>query len=606
MNNVIVLLIDSVFSECLGKNKTQISSTPFIDELVKESVFAPNIYSFGPYTDAATKGLYCGNRTLDDYGYYFGLNSSEYNHFKLFKENGYETYGIYYPYYLLSSKIEKNIDHSIYTSGFKYISVWGGKYEYYAKIKEQRQLTDLEYDILEKCVELVFDCWMNFYNNVEKYPESRIIVKELINEELNATGCKGLRREFKKYLNNKREYIDELLMQGMQHPLAQVNEFDYGKKEDIEFVKKIYAEYKKEFSNISKVNLGKNLKNNFINIKKSKDSIISYLKTHDITELRYFGNYGMLMLAMKMMKERSLKPQWQDLASLDKQIEALFSCLENRDSTKPFYASLHALEPHHNVSFFSFDSFDDGKIAEEIEYIKPLIKGCGADFSGNLLYQLSLRYVDLCVKRLFRKLEEKDMLETTTVMLVADHGSSYFFNPVRTRVVNTFHKENYNIPLLIWQKKAKKEYIGKYEKLYSSDDVFPTLCDLLGLEAPKQFTGKSIVSNKDGREYIITEYMGPGVPDMISKEVWISIRNKYYVIAYKNKISQPLDIYHPYLIYDLQKDPKEINNWVNIVDINKNKEIQNMVGIIEKRYRKIQIDTNAFLRELKDFSIIDK
>lgn len=93
MNNVITILVDSVFSECISSRKTKASSTPFIDTLLKDSIYTPNMYSFGPYTNAATKGLYCSVPTLEDYGYYFGINASEYNPYRLFKENGYETYG---------------------------------------------------------------------------------------------------------------------------------------------------------------------------------------------------------------------------------------------------------------------------------------------------------------------------------------------------------------------------------------------------------------------------------------------------------------------------------------------------------------------------------
>jgi len=598
MKNVIVLLIDSVFSECLGDSKTKISCTPFIDSLRDKSIFAPNVYSYGPYTDAASKALYCGNRTLDDYGYFFGLNSSEYNHFRVFQESGYETFGLYYPYYLLGSGIEKYIDHSLYTSGFKYVSVWGGKFEYYAKEQKKRELTSQEYDVLIKCLEMVFDCWSLFYKNIETKKESSEITDTIVNKKELRSGSVGLAEEHARFENSPQEYINEVLKLGMDHPLATVNEFDYGREEDIAFNKEIYEKNEKFFKDASRVNTIRNLVNNPISIKKSFSCISSFLKSKNKDDLRYFGNYGMLFGYCELMKKRSLMPKWQDICSLNKQIETLLNNIDKRDddSDKPFYASLHALEPHHNISLFSYDSFDHELVSEELEYLYPVIKECGKKFKGNLFYSLSLRYVDLCVKRLFEQLEKRGLLNNTTVMLVSDHGTSYFFDPVRNYVVNTFHKENYNIPMLIWDEKMPKETAGIYAGAYSSDDVFPTLCDVVGVEIPKGFTGLSMLKNKDGREYVMTEYMGPGVPDMLQKDLWIAIRNKNYVIAYKNSISEKLEKDKPFCIYNLRSDPLEKKNYAKKkVD---NEELIFLKNIVEKRYCEIQQETHDYLKKI--------
>lgn len=595
MNNVIVLLIDSVFSECLGTRRTEISSTPFIDSLKESAVYAPNVYSYGPYTDAASKALYCANKALDDYGYFFGLSSSEYNHFRLFYENGYETFGLYYPYYLLPSSVEKYIDHSIYTGGFKYTSVWGGKFEYYAKIKKTRPLTETEYKLLIKCTEVVFDSWLLFYDNIENV-ENGYIVKPLLNPRLNGSGKIGLEEEIAKFKKDPIAYIDVVLELGMSHPLASVNEYDYGRDQDVEFIRSIYKENKKFFSKLSRVNTLRNLKNNPLSIKKSFKNVGKFLKTKDKTELRYFGNYGMLLGHTGLMKKRSLGAKWQDLCSLNKQLEALFNNLDMRKDgeKRPFYASLHALEPHHNISFFSYDSLDHNVIKEELKYIQPVIDGCGKKFSGNLLYQVALRYVDLCIKRMYAELEKRNLLENTTVMLVSDHGTSYTFSPVRTRVVNTFHKENYNIPMLIWSKNIEKEKCGTYESVYCSDDVYPTLCDVVGITTPDCFTGSSMIQNKTGRDYVITEYMGPGVPDMIQKDVWISIRNYKYVIAYKNSIAADLNTGKPFCIFDLSKDPLENNNIAG--KIADNDEILRLKKLVNNRYEEIRGETKTFLK----------
>jgi hypothetical protein len=590
-SNVITILIDSVYSGCTGTQKTKTSSTPFIDSMLEHSFYAPNLYSYGPYTDAATKGLYCANRTLDDYGYFFGINSSETNHFKIFKELGYETFGFYYPYYLIGSRVEQFIDHSIYTTGFKYISVWNGKFEYYAKVKKQRALSDIEYALLMKCTDLVFDCWILFYSNIRQQRLSDSIIKDIFNVDLQGTGEKRLLEEFAVFNEDKKKYIDGVLDLGMQHPLAKINEYDFGRKEDLDFVAKIYDAFPEFFKKVKRKNKISNIKNNPINIGKVCRKTITAIKNKDKSELRYMTNYGMLLFETELMQKRSVKPQWQDLASLNKQIDVMLKCLDERsDKNKPFYVSLHALEPHHNISFFSFDCFDMKQIGEELEYLEPLLTGCGKDFRGSLIYQLSLRYVDFCIKKLVDALIERGIADDTTIMLVSDHGTSYSFDPVRTHVVNTFHKENYNVPLMIYNSKASKKI---YNGFAMSAEVFPTLLDFIGLKYDKRFYGKSIYNSVDCHEYVITEYMGPGVPDMISRDFWISIRNNHYVIAYKIGLNQDFKASTPCIIYDLSEDKYELTNCAGRIKYND--EIKHLLRILEKRYIEICEETRKYI-----------
>lgn len=607
-NNCITILIDSVFADCISSKKTSLTSTPFIDEIAKSSLVADNIYSYGPYTDAATIGLYNGIPTLSNFGYYYGINSSDYNHFRVFNENGYETYGLFYPYYLLSSKVRKYINHPIYTCGFKYSSVWNGKFEYFSKIREKRNLTDFEYKMMEKCVEMVFNCWIGFYEEINKNAESQIIVKTLYDKTINGLGLSQLKIEFKKFDNNRRDYINELLTLGMNHPLARVNEFDYGKECDKQFLKEIYKRHKKFIRKLKIRNFFCNVRNTSFSVKKAIKSIYRFILTRDKVYLRYIANYGMLLFSPQMMIKRSLKQRnWQEMASLDKQINTFFENIDCRsEKNVPFYASLHVLEPHHNISFFSFDCFDIKQIDSEIEYISPLIDNCGRKFGGNLLYQLSLRYVDLCVKRLFEGLEKRGMLEHTTIALVADHGSSYFFNPLRTHVVNSFHKENYNIPLLIFNQHLNKGIIGKYNGYYMSEDILPTLFGINGIPCPKQMKGHKIYESHSDRAYIITEYMGPGVPDMVNKEVWMSVRNSNYVIAYTNSINVKMNLNKPVVVYDLKNDPNELHNIASTISIKnlvENEDVNEMLLALEKRFEEIVRNRDSIMANFDDFYV---
>ncbi len=606
MDNCIAILIDSVYSDCLSDNRTSVSSTPFIDKIAKKSLVAPNIFSYGPYTDAATIGLYNGVPTLSNFGYYYGVNSSEYNHFRVFHDNGYETFGLFYPYYLLSSKVRKDIDHPIYTSGFKYASVWHGKFEYSANIKKKRPLTDWEYDFLEKCLEMVFDCWSGFYEDIESSKEAGSITETLFDSTIGGGGYAQLKEEIKDYYSDKRKYLDRVLEQGMNHNLAKINEFDYGKQQDYEFLGEIYRRNKKFFKKLKGYNLKKNLIYNPFDFKKAIRCLAKYIKTRDVKFFRYFGNYGMLLLSTQMMIKRSLgRRDWQNLASMDKQINTFFEAYDKReDKDKPFYASLHVLEPHNNISFFSFDCFDHKQIEEELKYLSPIM-GKGK-FKGNILYQLSLRYVDLCVKKLFEGLKERGLTDNTTIMLVADHGTSYAFDTVRTHVVNTFHKENYNIPLLIYNKHLPAEIQGRYEGLYTSADILPTLFGVSDIKCPDQMKGHRIYKETKGRDYVITEYMGPGVPDMVNREAWMSVRNNDYVIAYIASLNKKIDLNRPVVFYDLTVDPLEKQNRARSFGKKDREKVEPLLKALEERFNEIRNDRDRILSDFDNFVVTKK
>ena len=115
-NNVIFFFVDSVTWNYVGKNRAYVSPTPFLDSLRSESLVTTKLYSYAPYTDAATRSLFTGRNCLDDYGYFFRTNTSPINHYKAFHDLGYETYDFNYPFYIIGDKQNENIDHRCYNS----------------------------------------------------------------------------------------------------------------------------------------------------------------------------------------------------------------------------------------------------------------------------------------------------------------------------------------------------------------------------------------------------------------------------------------------------------------------------------------------------------
>lgn len=592
MKNVITILVDSVFSDCLGKKKTGISSTPFIDSLIEKGIFSDSVYSYGPYTDAATKGLYSGKPSLSEYGYYYGLNSSKSYHFKAFKDNGYETYGFYYPYYLLGSRVRESIDHSIFVGGFDFPAVWFGKYSYYSKRKKENGLSEVEYSLLLNYTDLMFDCWTFFYEEIEKNQESNSIIKTT---KIPCSGGKALLlKEKATYLNNKRAYVDSIL-DSENCILSSINDYVYDGNIDVDWIKEnVYKRYATFFRKIEQKQFLMNVKNNHFSVPKM------------LSSKRYLSNVMLCLFAGKHYKYVSKRPGWQLNASFQRKIDTMFEVLEKRsDNERPFYFSIHTEEPHNYVSFFSYDIQDDQIINEEINYVKPIVEECSKKFKGNLFYQLSLAYVDLCVKRIYDRLKRMNLLENTSIVLMADHGTSYGYDPIRKSVVNNFHLENYKTPFLMWNSDSPAMN-GKYDGLYSAADVQATICVANKLILPDDYVGCPLFQMPSGREYVITEYMGPGCPDMISKSVWISIRNKRYCLAFINDIDKPFAMDNLCELYDLKNDPYELKNMKKSVDYLKgDEEFLFLFNRCKERFESIVKGKTAFLDKNANRSYLD-
>jgi phosphoglycerol transferase MdoB-like AlkP superfamily enzyme len=299
-----------------------------------------------------------------------------------------------------------------------------------------------------------------------------------------------------------------------------------------------------------------------------------------------------------MMMKHTFDKIWQELPSAKKIINAGIEPIKNRKETKtPFYMFLHTLDLHERISFFSYDITDENIIKEEIDDATRILDNCGEDFKGCLIYQMSINYIDSCIKMLFENLKKLGLYENTTVLICADHGSSYSYYPIRENVVNNFHKENYNIPMLIWKKGLPKMDVNG---MYQSKDIYTTLLDVLNIDIPKQFKGVSMLKNI-GSEYVFTEYMGPGCPDMLTKNVWLSIRNEKYLISFKNAINKEFDKENIYEIYNLKSDSNELENIAKKMVMNE--EIKKLIEIIEKRFYEIKEETEYYIKNLKNINL---
>lgn len=594
--NVVSILVDSVSWDCISTHRTKVSVTPFLDSLQSESITASNLYSQGPYTDAATKSLYTGRDCLDDFAYYSKLNSAPSNHFKAFHDEGYETFGFYYPYYMIGSGIKKYIDHSFYTSGFAFVSEWGGIYSYYAEAVKNRNLTQDEYLILEDHFILMFDVWKSFYQEVLENPSSAtLIIVNIGDFDINnALGI--LTAEENKFKKEPKAYIDNFLRQGRCHLLNTLDRIDIDAAISRVKLRQLYKEEKYFFWKVFINNIRANLWRNRPKLSRIWFNYRRYMRTGDDNCLFFIKNYTRCLRSILSFKRRSLKPLWQFLPSARKEMEGAISSLKERRTNKPFFLSMHVLDPHAFINFFSYDMLDQKDVIdEEFAVMKQFVDELGPNFIGDLSYYLSLRYSDYCLERFCNSLKEMGVWDETVLLIFADHGSSYSYYPLHNNAVNCFDDECYHVPMTLRIPNLEGKVIDSY---HNAKDMFPTLFDCLGIDKPVGFKGSSMLDDTiEKKGYVMTEYMGPGCPDILSRRIWFSIRDENYLVAFKVGIWENFESGELCEVYDLNKDPLA---YQNVNDTIERSEIEYLLNQIRDRYNEVKIETSLFMNKLRE------
>lgn len=593
MNNAICFFIDSVMWDCIGTNRAKVSPTPFLDSLKKEGLVANRLYSHGPYTDAATRSLFTGRNCLDDYGYYFKLNTSPITHYKLFHDAGYETYDFHYPYYIKGSEINKSIDHRIYIGGFEYESEWGGLFYYYNSIIKERDLNDTEIALLKKRLEYMFESWILYLKDATSNPESLLMHKKAFEHYDTARALHILNEEFNKFKEDKRDYVIDFIHQGREHILTTLDDTSIEAFMSPEFmVEYVEKKYMHLFRLIARNNIKANWRKNLPSLKRILWSFKERIEKHDVTSLLFLRRYISNMRTMRQMSQVWKKPRWQYGRSARMDYDTAYDILKERVNKQPFYMFFHVGEPHYMINFFTYDMQDKTVIDEEMKMIYDYVNQLGTDFRGDLPYLLSLRYSDYQIERFCSKLKGLGLWDKTSILVISDHGSSHSGYPLHNKSVNCFDDECYHIPMLIRHPGMKPVEINTYQY---SKDVFPTFADILGIPQSEHFKGRSMLKEKEARPYIITEYMGPGCPDISSRRIWFSGRDSHYIVAYKVGIYEDFEAGELAEVYDLDKDPQGYYNINDKVDRTK---IQYLLDAIKQRYEEIKRDTNQFLEEL--------
>lgn len=164
------------------------------------------------------------------------------------------------------------------------------------------------------------------------------------------------------------------------------------------------------------------------------------------------------------------------------------------------------------------------------------------------LYSGEAAYVDASLKQLFNFLESRGLMENTVVLMVGDHGEALGEKGEETHSYfaynNTIH-----VPMLLYIPGAGS---GRVKTNVCHSDIFPTFCDLLGIDIPSHIQGESVLpviagkarKNRDIYFESLTPYLNRG---------WAPLRG--FIRSDIKFIDLPI-----LEVYNIEDDPNEMQN----------------------------------------------
>jgi arylsulfatase A-like enzyme len=244
------------------------------------------------------------------------------------------------------------------------------------------------------------------------------------------------------------------------------------------------------------------------------------------------------------------------------------------DPSQPFFLFLHLMDPHtHYAPPIAHARLFDPELNQTdsgtYDSLKKFIKGLSPEsLSINeqelrrvaALYDGEIHYVDSQLKRLFRFLQSRGLLENTLVVFTSDHGEEFNDHGSMEGHGWTLYDEVIRIPLIM--RFPENQHGGKrVSSLVQSIDIAPTVLSYVGIDPPAEFEGRNLlplVRGVEGREGEASSF------SLLSRfnQKWAIRTDRYKLVFTRdtkvNFFNVPVT--PGFELYDLARDPLEQDN----------------------------------------------
>lgn len=167
-------------------------------------------------------------------------------------------------------------------------------------------------------------------------------------------------------------------------------------------------------------------------------------------------------------------------------------------------------------------------------------------------YYRMITEVDDEIGELRKLLEEKGIADNTIMIFMGDNG--YYLGERQLADKWLMHDNSLRVPLIIYDPRAKKHH--NVSDMVLNIDIAKTILNIAGVKAPGEYQGISLLPYVNGkkpemvREAVLFEHLWK-LPQIPSSEGIRTEKWKYFRYRFINT---------PEELYDLERDPMEINN----------------------------------------------
>ncbi|MFT5165315.1 MAG: iduronate 2-sulfatase [Saprospiraceae bacterium] len=218
-----------------------------------------------------------------------------------------------------------------------------------------------------------------------------------------------------------------------------------------------------------------------------------------------------------------------------------------------------------NAPFFSVNNLVELKGYTDFKNSPTPLEGSLSKKEARKLkhgYYASVSYVDALIGKVVAKLKQLDIYDNTIIVLWGDHGYKLGEHNSWTKFTN--YKIDNHAPLII-KSHIKAHNQKRINHLTEFVDIYPTLCELAGLETGTHLEGLSLVplmsgSTDLGKEAVFFQFLKESrwaIPEGNEQMGYSILTDEFHYISW---IDWKTKAFTAHELYNLKNDPLENRN----------------------------------------------
>jgi len=251
-------------------------------------------------------------------------------------------------------------------------------------------------------------------------------------------------------------------------------------------------------------------------------------------------------------------PGYRVDAITDKAIEYI-----NHHQHAPFYLFLSYIEPHHQNHLDNYPAPDGYEERYTGRWLPPDLAALGGTAHQHIAgYYGMVKKLDEAFGRLLDALKSLNLTEKTIVLFTSDHGNH--FKTRNSEYKRSCHDSSIRVPTALTGPGFNGG--GKIDQLVSLVDLPPTLLDAAGIPVPEKMQGRSLLQLLDREQ---DDWQSDVFIQISESQIGRAIRTKRWkygvtAIGQNGWKAAASDLYTEEFLYDLQADPYELTNLVQL------------------------------------------